>query len=64
MEVPQHPGLAPNGRSSMHDDGWASDAYAGPGPLGRDPEVDTAWYGLEECATLAFDATNAGRAVR
>ena len=27
----------------------------GPGPLGRDPEVDTAWYGLEECATLAFD---------
>ena len=39
----------------MHDDGWASDSYAGPGPLGRDPQVDTAWYGLEECATLAFD---------
>jgi len=56
MEVPQHPGLAPNGRSSMHDDGWASDAYSGRGPLGRDPEVDTAWYGLEECATLAFDS--------
>ena len=55
MDVPQHPGLAANGRSSMHDDGWASDSYAGPGPLGRDPEVDTAWYGLEECATLAFD---------
>ncbi|WP_182524929.1 hypothetical protein [Nocardioides dongkuii] len=55
MEVPQHPGLAPNGRSSMHNDAWASDAYAGPGPLGDSPEVDTAWYGLEECATLAFD---------
>ena len=55
MDVPQHPQLAPNGRSSMHDDGWATDSYAGPGPLGRDPEVDTAWYGLEECATLAFD---------
>ena len=55
MEVPQHPQLAANGRSSMHDDGWASDAYAGLGPLGRDPEVDTSWYGLEECATLAFD---------
>ena len=55
MDVPQHPHLAANGRSSMHDDGWASDTYAGPGPLGRDPEVDTAWYGLEECATLAFD---------
>ena len=55
LEVPQHPGLAANGRSSMHNDGWASDSYPGPGPLGRDPEVDTAWYGLEECATLAFD---------
>ena len=55
LEIPQHPHLAPNGRSSMHNDGWASDAYAGEGPLGRDPEVDTAWYGLEECATLAFD---------
>ena len=54
--VPQHPGLAPNGRSSMHDDGWATDAYAGPGPLGRDPEVDSSWFGLEECATLAFDS--------
>ena len=45
----------------MHDDGWATDAYAGPGPLGRDPEVTSSWYGLEECATLAFDS--AGRLV-
>ena len=52
---PQHPHLAPDGRSSMHDDAWASDSYVGAGPLGRDPEVDTAFYGLEECATLAFD---------
>lgn len=55
MELPQHPGLAPNGRSSMHNDAWSSDAYAGPGPTGDSLEVDTAWYGLEECATLAFD---------
>lgn len=55
MDLPQHPELAPNGRSSMHNDAWASDAYAGPGPTGDSPEVDTAWYGLEECATLAFD---------
>jgi hypothetical protein len=55
LTVPQHPGLAPNGRSSMHDDGWATDSYQGAGPLGRDPEVTTSWYGLEECATLAFD---------
>jgi hypothetical protein len=56
LAVPQHPRLAPNGRSSMHDDGWATDSYTGPGPLGRDPEVDSSWYGLEECATLAFDS--------
>src|SRR4051794_3042722 len=54
MSVPQHPGLAQNGRSSMHDDAWATDSYQGPGPLGKDPEVTTSWYGLEECATLAF----------
>ena len=57
LDLPQHPGLAPNGRSSMHDDAWASDAYQSAGPLGRSPEVDSAWYGVEECATLAFDST-------
>ena len=56
MAVPRHPHLAANGRNSMHNDGWATDSYEGPGPLGRHPEVDTAWYGLEECATLAFDS--------
>ncbi|HRD61506.1 MAG TPA: hypothetical protein PL137_11415 [Nocardioides sp.] len=55
LDVPQHPGLAANGSSSMHDDAWATDSYQGPGPLGQDLEVTTAWYGLEECATLAFD---------
>ncbi|MQW77502.1 hypothetical protein GHK92_16640 [Nocardioides sp. dk4132] len=55
MAVPQHPALAPNGRSSMHNDAWSSDAYPGPGPVGDSVEVDTAWFGLEECATLAFD---------
>lgn len=56
MQVPQHPHLSPNGTNSMHDDAWASDAYQGAGPLGRSPEVDTAWFGIEECATLAFDS--------
>ena len=55
LDVPQHPGLAANGSSTMHDDGWATDSYPGPGPLGQDPEVSTSWFGLEECATLAFD---------
>jgi hypothetical protein len=56
LDVPQHPQLAANGRSSMHVDGWATDAYAGPGPLGQDVRVDSAWYGIKECATLAFDS--------
>ena len=54
LTVPQHPGLAANGSSTMHDDAWATDSYQGPGPLGKDPEVTTSWYGLKECATLAF----------
>lgn len=61
MEIPQHPYLAPNGRSSMHNDAWATDAYTWAGPVGEQPEVDTAWFGIEECATLAFDA--AGRLI-
>ena len=56
LDVPQHPHLAPNGTSSMHDDAWASDTYPWAGPLGNGSSVDTAWYGLEECATLAFDS--------
>ncbi len=60
-QIPQHPFLAPNGTNSMHNDAWASDAYAGAGPQGRDPRVTTAWYGILECATLAVDA--AGRLI-
>lgn len=56
VSVPQHRFLAGNGSSSMHDDGWATDSYAGPGPVGDRVEVRTAWYGIEECASLAFDA--------
>ncbi|GAB3775779.1 hypothetical protein FB382_004230 [Nocardioides ginsengisegetis] len=56
MDVPQHPGLSRNGTSSMHDDAWASDTYPWSGPLGESPDVDTAWFGLQECATLAFDS--------
>ncbi|MDT4918224.1 MAG: hypothetical protein QOH89_2924 [Pseudonocardiales bacterium] len=59
--VPQHPHLAPNGRNNMHNDAYATDAYTGPGPLGRAPVVTTRSYGVEECATEAFDA--AGRIV-
>lgn len=54
-EVPAHPHLAANGLNSMHNDAWATDAYEVSGPLGRQPHVDTAWFGIEECATITFD---------
>ena len=55
-EVTQDPHLAPNGRSSMHDDASATDSYPWGGPLGESPSVDTSWFGLEECASLTVDS--------
>ena len=45
----------------MHNDAYASNVYTGPGPLGNKPVVTSALYGVEECATIAFDT--AGRIV-
>src|SRR5690242_13135084 len=45
--VPQHPYLAPNGRSNIHDDAYATDAYTGAGPLGRKQVVTSKLYGVE-----------------
>lgn len=54
--VPQNPWLAPNGRSSMHNDAYSTDAYAVSGPTGRALTMRTASYGIRECATMAFDS--------
>lgn len=54
--VPQNPWLAPNGRSSMHNDPFSTDAYRVTGPLGRDLRVTSESYGVRECATIAFDS--------
>lgn len=55
LGIRQHPRLAANGTGTVHNDGWSTDSYPGPGPLGESPSVDTAWHGIEGCATLAFD---------
>lgn len=55
-EIKQNPFLSPNGTSSMHNDAYASDAYEVTGPLGRNMKVRSAWYGVSECATVAFDS--------
>src|SRR5438552_5918089 len=37
--VPQHPFMAPDGRSNIHDDAYQTDTYVGGRPPGRDPEA-------------------------
>ena len=54
--IPQHPFLSANGTNSMHNDPYASDAYEVSGPLGIKPRVKTRFYGIRECATMAFDS--------
>src|SRR3989454_921065 len=58
--VPQHPFMAPNGRSNIHDDAYQTDTYVGGGPPGRNPEVDSTQQNAE-CGSLTFDS--AGRIV-
>ncbi|MFF7092540.1 hypothetical protein ACFY9A_09085 [Streptomyces rubradiris] len=60
---PQHPYLAPNGRSGMHADGWGSATSPWSGPLGARPRADSERMALlgGECATVTFD--RAGRVV-
>ncbi|WP_328907447.1 hypothetical protein OG230_33150 [Streptomyces sp. NBC_00234] len=60
---PQHPFLAPNGRSGMHADAAGSGTHPFPGPLGRAPEVVSEQIAPVggECATATFDS--AGRLV-
>ncbi len=57
IPVPQHPFLAPNGRSNMHNDAYMSDTYEIAGPAGIDPQVTLRSYaeGPNSCATINFD---------
>jgi hypothetical protein len=58
IPIPQHPFMAPNGSSTMHNDAYMTDAYAQPGPLGYDPQVASTYYGIGDCLTVAFDKQN------
>ena len=51
---PQHPFLAPDPGSNIHNDAYQTDAYAGPGPLGISPSVRSTLQ-FAECASLTFD---------
>jgi hypothetical protein len=54
VPVPEHPYMARNGASNIHDDAYQTDVYAGPGPLGRDLKVTSTLY-AQECASVTFD---------
>jgi hypothetical protein len=54
---PQHPFMAPNGRSNIHNDAFQSDTYAIPGPLGTDIETTSELYS-SECASVTFDSAD------
>lgn len=59
LTYPQHPFLAPNGRSNMHNDGYMSDTYEVTGPLARNAEVTLRSYagaGNNLCVTITFDS--------
>ena len=60
LTLPQHPFMARNGASNIHNDAYQSDAYNGPGPLGKNPTITSTLYG-KECASVTFD--RAGRIV-
>jgi hypothetical protein len=58
LKVPQHPFLAPNGKSNMHNDAYMTDTYEIDGPLGVNPEVDLMSFAddINTCATITFDS--------
>ncbi len=53
---PRHPFMAPNARSNLHNDAYASDVYFSQlGPLGRDMRRRSTFQAAD-CASLAFDS--------
>jgi hypothetical protein len=59
-EPPEHPFMAANGFSNIHNDAYQTDTYAWSGPLGNNMDRLSMFMG-GECATATFD--QAGRIV-
>ena len=54
-DPPQHPFMAPNGRSNLHVDAYQTDVHQGPGPLGHGTTRNSTF--LEGvCASVTFDS--------
>lgn len=54
LAIPQHPFMAPNERSNLHNDGFQTDAYRGTGPLGRGVTTTSSQFG-GLCGSAVFD---------
>ena len=54
-KTPHDPYLAPNGDSGIHNDGWQTNTYRRPGPLGRRPTTISNSLG-SECGSITFDS--------
>src|SRR5947209_11627940 len=52
--TPQNPFMARNPYSEIHNDGWQTDTYSGPGPLGRSVQTLSA-YLMRDCGSITFD---------
>ena len=61
VPIPQHPFMASNAGSNMHDDAYMSDTAEAPGPVGVRPEIRTRSQGFGGYGTIAYD--RAGRLV-
>jgi len=56
--IPDHPFMAKNGQSNVHNDAYMSDTYTFGGPEGLDPHTQSSYLG-GVCVSVAFD--RAGR---
>ena len=54
LDVPQHPFMAPDPGSNIHNDAYQSDTYERSGPLGDDIATRSALF-VRECASVTFD---------
>lgn len=55
LAIPQHPFMAANERSNLHNDGYQTDSYARSGPLGGPGITATTGSFRGVCGSLTFD---------
>jgi hypothetical protein len=54
QSIPQHPFMAQNGGSNLHNDAYQSDAYNQAGPLGHNLLVTSTSF-LQDCGSVTFN---------